>query len=141
MAYVGDTGQGATVTFETTAMTGCVRSLALPEWVMEAVDASCLADTGFTKKIPGDLTDAGEAQIVSVFAATEAPPTTGVVEELTITFPIGDPTNTVAATLVGTGFISTTGLPSMATNELMELNITFTYDGDTGPAFTAESAT
>ena len=141
MAYIGDTGQGATVTFETSGVTGCVRSIALPEWVMESVDATCLADTGFSKKIPGDLTDAGEAQIVTVFAADEAPPTPGTVETLTVTFPIGDPTNTVAATLAGTGFISTTGLPNMATNELMELNITFTYDGDTGPAFTAEATT
>lgn len=139
--YVGDTGQGATVVFETTGLVGCPRSLQLPEWVMEAIEATCLADTGFTKKIPGDITDAGESAIVAVFDASLVLPVNGVVETFTITFPIGNPSNTVAATLAGTGFLSTVGLPNMATNELMELNLTFTFDGDTGPAFTIESTT
>jgi hypothetical protein len=140
MAYLGDTGQGATLVFETSSALGRIRSMQLPDWVMEAIEATGLEDTGFGKKIPGDLTDAGEASITAVFDATEAIATPGTVETLTVTFPIGTAGNTTAATMAGTGFISTVGLPNMITGELMELTYTFTYDGDTGPAFTVESA-
>lgn len=139
MAYVGDTGQGAAVTLDTTGAVGCARSIQLPEWVMEKVDATCLETTDFMRYVPADLSDPGEAVIEAIFAATNDVPKPGTIEDITITFPIGDPTNTVAATLTGSGFISTTAMPNMATSELMVLTITFAFDGDTGPAYSVEA--
>ena len=140
MAYVGDTGVGMTITLGTTGDVGCVRTATLPEWAMEKIDATCLDSTGFIRYIPGDLTDPGDVTMEAIFAATNNIPEPGTVETITITFPIGDSANTVAATLTGTGFISSVQLPTAAVNELMTLNITFSFDGDTGPAYTVEAA-
>lgn len=140
MAYLGDTGQGATLTLDTTGAVGCVRSLQLPEWVMEKIEANCLETVGFGKYVPGDLTDPGEIVAEAVFDASLTPPDPGEVQTVTVEFPIGDSANTTAATLSGTGFITTTALPNMAINELMTLTITIAFDGDTGPAYTAEAA-
>ena len=139
MAYVGDTGQGATLTLGTTGAVGCIRSMQLPEWAMEKVDASCLDTTGFMRYIPGDLTDPGDIVAEAVFDATLEIPPGGIVETVTVQFPIGDPLNAVPATLVGTAFISSRGLPNMAINELMVLGLTISFDGDTGPSYTIES--
>ena len=140
MAYVGDTGQGMVVTLATTGAVGCARSIQLPDWVMEKIDASCLDTTGFMRYIPSDLTDPGDVVMETIFAATNDIPEPGTIEDITITFPIGDEANTVAATLTGSGFISTTGMPNAAMNELMVLTLTFSFDGDTGPAYTVEAA-
>ena len=141
MSAIGDTGQGATVVFDPVSSIGRVRGIQLPEWVMEKIDASALETVGFMSYIPGDLTDPGDCQIEAVFDSENDIPTNGVIETLTVTLPIADATNTVAGVLTGTGFITTTGLPNMAINELMTLNITFSFDGETGPAYTAEAAT
>jgi hypothetical protein len=141
MAYLGDTGQGGTLVLATTGAIGRIRSAQLPNWVMQAINADGLSDTGFMKKIPGDLADPGTISGTAVFAATEVPPSPGVVEEATITFPLGDVANDVAATLVGTGFLTDVGLPNMALETLMEIAYTFTFDGGTGPAFTPEEVT
>ena len=140
MAYVGDTGVGMTITLATTGAVGCVRTATLPEWVMEKIDATCLDSAGFIRYIPGDLTDPGDVTMEAIFEATLDIPAPGVVEDITITFPIGDDTNTVPATLTGSGFLASTQLPTAAVNELMTLNLTFSFDGDTGPAYTIEAA-
>lgn len=139
MAYLGDTGQGGTAVLGTTGAVGSVRSCKLPTWVMESIDASDLSSTGFAKKIPADLTDGGEAVFTVVFDATIAIPTPGTVETLTITLPIGQSANSDAGDLSGTGFISSVDMPNMAINELMEMTVTFTFDGDTGPTWDVES--
>ncbi len=134
------TGQGTTAVLTTNAITGCVRSLTLPELTQDKIDASCLDTTGFMKYIPGDLTDPGECQLEIIFDPTfDFDAIVGVVDTLTITFAIGDPTNTINATLTGTGFITNYSLPDLSTNNLAVVNVTFAFDGDTGPAFTVES--
>lgn len=140
MPYLGNTGQGATLTLSSTGSVGVVRGLQLPSWTLEKIDASTLGATGFMKYISGDLTDPGEIEAEVIFDATVAMPTAGTVETVTVQFPIGTTGNTTNATLAGTGFITVTQMPSLAINELMTLNITVAYDGDTGPAFTVESA-
>jgi hypothetical protein len=140
MPYQGMTGQGTTAVLTTNAITGCVRSLTLPELTQDKIDASCLDTTGFMKYIPGDLTDPGECQLEIIFDPTfDFDAIVGVVDTLTITFAIGDPTNTTNATLIGTGFITNYSLPDLSTNNLAVVNVTFAFDGDTGPAFTVES--
>lgn len=142
MAYVGMTGQGSTAVFSVTGAVGCIRSIQLPEWAQEKIDASCLDTTGFKQYIAGDLTDPGQVQITAVFDPSLAIPTPGVTEDLTITLPIGNPTNTTNATLVGSGFIMSTTAPNIAIDGLLELTITFCYDGDAAspPTYTPEAA-
>lgn len=140
MPYQGMTGQGTTAVLTTNAITGCVRSLTLPELTQDKIDASCLDTTGFMKYIPGDLTDPGECQLEIIFDPTfDFDAIVGVVDTLTITFAIGDSSNSTNATLTGTGFITNYSLPDLSTNNLAVVNVTFAYDGDTGPAFTVES--
>lgn len=136
------TGQGATAVLSVTGGVGCIRSIQLPEWTQEKIDASCLDTTGFKSYIPGDLTDPGQVQLVAVFDPSLSIPPCGVIEDLTVTFPIGDPTNTTEATLVGSGFISSVQNPNMTIDGLLELTITFCYDGDSAspPTYTPESA-
>jgi hypothetical protein len=96
---------------------------------MDAIDTSCLSDTGFMKKISADLTDAGEVQIVAAYEGAMQS-LSGTQETLTIAFPDG-------GTLSGTGFLSGADHGSLETGGLMEITTTFTFDGDTGPAYTA----
>lgn len=140
MPYQGMTGQGTTAVLTTNAITGCVRSLTLPELTQDKIDASCLDTTGFMKYIPGDLTDPGECTLEIIFDPTfDFDAIVGVIDTLTITFGLGTSTNTTNATLIGTGFITNYGLPDLSTNNLAVVNVTFAFDGATGPAFTVES--
>lgn len=140
MAYVGMTGQGATVVLSTTGDVGCIRSIELPEWAQEKIDASCLDTTGFKRFIAGDLTDPGQVELTAVFDPSINIPTPGVAEDITITFPIGDPANATNATLTGSGFVMSVSQPSLQIDELLELSLTFCFDGDTGPAYSPEAA-
>ena len=140
MAYVGMTGQGATVSLSSTGAVGCIRSINLPEWAQEKIDASCLDTTGFKRFIAGDLTDPGQVEMTAVFDPSIAMPVPGVDEDITITLPIGDPANATNATLTGSGFIMSVSQPSMEIDNLLELSITFCFDGGTGPAYSPEAA-
>jgi hypothetical protein len=132
----GQTGQGSTVAFTTAGAVGCARSMTLPNWTMEAVDASCLETVGFMAKVGADLVDGGEIEIVVLFEIDDVPfAPSAVIDTITVTIP--SKTGGTAATLSGTGFISSVGLPSLATSELMEQTVTFTFDGQTGPTWTA----
>ena len=119
MTYAGMTGQGTTAVLTTNAITGCVRSLTLPELTQDKIDASCLDTTGFMRYISGDLTDPGEVQMEIIFDPTfDFDGIIGVTDTLTITFALGTSTNTTQATLIGTGFITNYSLPDMSTNTL-----------------------
>lgn len=135
----GSTGQGTTVSFTTAGAIACLRSLTLPEWSMEEIESSCISDTGFGKKIVGDLVDAGNISFTAVFGLDDSPLTPdGVNDTITITFPIPDG-GTTGAVLTGTGFISSCKLPDVEINGLLEQEVTFTFDGETGPTWTAGS--
>jgi len=142
MAYVGMTGQGAIATLSTTGAVGCIRSIKLPEWTQEKIDASCLDTTDWMRYIPGDLKDPGQVEMTAVFDPSLAMPEPSVQETLTVTFPIGDPANATNAVLTGSGFVSSVGLPSMEINNLLELTLTFCFDGDDTdpPTFSPEAA-
>lgn len=131
----GLTGQGTTVALTTGGAVACVRSLTLPTWTMEAIDASCLSDTGYMKKIAADLVDGGSVQVTAVFNVDDVPFTPdGVTDTLTITLPVDTLTGGI---LTGTGFVSEATLPSVEIGGLLEQSFTFTFDGTTGPTFTA----
>jgi hypothetical protein len=105
---------------------------------MDSIDASCLSDTGFMKKIAADLVDAGTVQVTAVFEPTDEPfAVDGEPDTLTITLPSAGATSGI---LTGTGFLSECTLPSIEIGGLLEQSFTFTFDGQTGPAFTAGTA-
>ena len=129
----GFTGQGTTVTLTSGGEVGCVRSITLPTWSMDSIDASCLSDTGFMKKIKADLIDAGTVQVTAVFELGDTEFTVGSSDTLNIVLPDG-------GILAGTGFISECTLPSIEIGGLLEQTFTFTFDGQTGPGYTVGSA-
>lgn len=134
----GLTGQGTTVALTAGGSVACIRSLTLPTWSMDAIDASCLSDTGFMKKIAADLVDGGNVQCTVVFEAVDEPFTPdGSQDTITITLPTAGATSGI---LTGTGFVSEATLPSMEIGGLLEQSFTFTFDGETGPAYTAGTA-
>jgi len=145
MAINALTGQNTTVSFSGLGTISCVRSISLPEFSLESVDASCLDDSTpnsppgtsvnaeFTKKIPGMLVDAGECQITMVFAPGDSfhiP--NGLQDTITVTLPAALNAGSGQA-LSGTGFVSSCQAPSVELNGLLEQTITFVFDGDTGP--------
>jgi hypothetical protein len=164
MAIEGATGQSTTVAFADIGTIACVRSISLPEFSIESIDASCIApsapalpnrppidDDGlsptqdlndiiaeYSKKIPGQLVEAGEIQITMVFALTDHPHIpNGLVDTITITLPNA---GTTGGILTGTGFISSCQMPSIELNGLLEQTITFVFDGNTGPTYTKGTA-
>jgi len=139
---MADTGQGASVTLATTGSVGAVRSITLPEFVIEALEDHDLSTTGFKTKIPTDLADPGEVTLEILWdnSVNTEVPSIGVAETVTVTWPIVTSTNTTAGKLEGTGFISSVKLPDMNTGELQVATITVMFDGKTDPAFTPEGA-
>jgi hypothetical protein len=149
MAYIGMTGQGATAVLTgASTLSGCVRSISLPEISVEKIDASCLDTTGFTRYISGDLKEVGECNLEIIFDPTYDwaqfgggnDPIVGELDTLTVTFPIGDPANTTQAVFAGSGFVMSWDLPDLQLNELLVVNLNFCFDGDVGPTWTPESA-
>jgi len=147
--YIGDTGQGAVIVIVDNSDTsiepcmGCPRSIQLPELTMEAIDTTCLDDTGFMRRIPADVSDPGVIEATFIYDAAKAGPTQLFVDGqqllVTITFPRSRSTTTAPATLIATGFVSSLGLPSMETSTLMELTLSIQLDGFAGPTLTIEN--
>ena len=148
--FVGMTGQGATVTLSVTGDLGCVKAIQLPEWTQNKIDASCLNTSGYKKYIPSDLSEPGEVTFTVVYEGVS--PLVGLsvndsdvkaAETLTITIP--DPESSVQGailtTLAGTGFISSVQHPNMEVDGLLEMTVTFCFDGGaTPPAWTVAGA-
>jgi len=138
MAIEGYHAQGTTVTLTTGGAVGCVRSVSLPEFSLEAIDASCLEDSvgGFMKKLSGGLIDAGEVQVTYVSVGAPDVPD-GSQDTLTIVVPavVAASSNGTQSgyTITGTGFISSASGGSLEINGLMENSLTFVFDGETGP--------
>lgn len=140
------TGNGATLTLGTTGSVGSIQEMTLPEWTLEKIETSHLGTTNFKTYVPGDLVEPGELTATVIFDTEVSVPTisstTGswdAAETVTVTFPIQKSTNTTAATLVGTGFITGYSFPQMANDTLQVATITISFDGETEPAFSAET--
>ena len=132
-APLGTTGQGTSVTLD--GVSSCVRSVQLPTWTMEMIDAPCLDDTGFMKKIPADLIDGGSVSVTSTFG-TDGTMATPSDTQITISVVMPGVDGAAGATLSGTGCISECTGPSAEIGTLMEQTVTFTFDGEVGPTFT-----
>jgi hypothetical protein len=134
---MADTGNGATLT--RTGFTVDIRSITIGNQTIDTLDVSLLSTTGFTEKISADLADAGTFTVEYLFDATDAAPALGgAAVTTTITFPVVGGSGT-AATLAGTAILTDLKIPDLMNNELQVAQATFTWDGVTGPAFTAQS--
>lgn len=149
--FLGDTGQGAVIVLKDQSdcsasdpkiCMGCPRSIQLPELTMEAIDTTCLDDTGFMRRIPADVSDPGTIEATFVFDAALSGPNSLFADGeqlcITVVLPESRDGTTSPSTLTGTGFISSLGLPSLETSTLMEISITIQLDGGTGPILTTE---
>jgi hypothetical protein len=72
------------------------------------------------------------------WVSTVAAPTIGTVGTCTITLPLWQAL-TNAATYSGTGYLTSWTPPAMENGKLMEGELKFQYDGDTGPTYTVAS--
>lgn len=132
---MADTGNGATLT--RSGFTVDIVSITIGEQTIDLLDVSLISATGFMKKISADLADAGEFSVEYLFDSTDADVTLGgAAASTTITFPSQGGT---AATLAGTAICTSKKYPDLQNNELQTATATFTWDGVTGPAFTAEA--
>ena len=136
MALDGATGSGATVSFATASVSGCIRSIALNEITMEMVDVTCLSETDFMTKIAAIVKDPGEVQLTAVFDGT-CPLPSEVQDTITVTIPAGDGSGTYSTVVIsGTGCVTSVGYPTSEIGSAQEISVTFTFDGDTGPTYT-----
>jgi hypothetical protein len=138
---MSDTGNGVVLALGTSNWTLDVVSIAVGGQTLEMLDDSDLSTTGYTEKLAADLVDAGSFSAVCRFNQSDAngfisPVTTA--ETATITFGLlsGE---MVAANLSGTGNVTGGGDINIANNEIMNVTLTFTWDGRTGPSLTAGS--
>tara|TARA_Y100001973_G_C5204536_1_gene340462 strand:+ start:307 stop:702 length:396 start_codon:yes stop_codon:yes gene_type:complete len=130
MAINHKTGTGATVSFG--GALANLLSISSAEMEREALDASDLSTTGYMKKIPAGLVDAGEVEVEMYYSGSIVD-ITGDADTLTVTFPAiggGD-----AKALTGTAFCTSIGYPEAVNDDIMVTTATFTWDGDTAPAF------
>ena len=139
---MADTGAGATLTLATTTNSLTVRSMTLPEQTIDTLDISALDTSNYMEMIPTDLADPGELSVEILYDGTEAAPSLGVAETVTVTFPKVDSTNTNdGATLAGTGFIKGFKFPDLQVGELQIATMTIQFDGGansgTEPTWTA----
>ena len=145
MALTGDTGNGATLTLAlyngTTAITTAlsVISISPGKITTKPIDVTVLGTTGFREMIPGDLAEIGESSANFKWLTNASIPTTGTATgTCTLTFPLRG-SETTAATMTGTGFITGLQPPVMENGKLQEGTINWQWDGDTGPSFTASA--
>ena len=134
-----DTGHGATLTLSVSSGSYKIRKITGLKATIPVVNISHLGTSGQQETMPGDLEELDELQVDVVFEAVTGLPATGAAETATVTFPLQATGATVAATLAGSGFITSRKFPDLESNTEMMGAITIKYDGVTGPAYTAAS--
>lgn len=146
------TGEGATISFsnaQTAALnskTYCVRSISMPSFDRDKIDVSCLDSSGFKEYIPSYLSEPGELGITVRFDGNDMYELTDIGyqgptnTEMTCTLDFGLlDGETTAATLVGSGFIQNVSFSELNGTSLLELSISFCFDGRIDPTYTAGS--
>lgn len=137
-AATKDTGQGASITLSTSALTYKWRKIGKVDNTREKVEDTDLSNATYKSYLPGDLAEPGEFEVEFCFnPVATLPSPVAVAETVTITgpIPVG---GTSAASLTGTGFItSITRSPEFTTNGLQIGTMKIAFDGKTGPTNTA----
>jgi hypothetical protein len=133
------TGNGWTVSFTNATWTGRIESVTVDGITLEMLDDSTLESAGHMEKCAADLTDPGTLSMVvrlDLYAPEELIPD-GQQDTITVTAPLTG-AMVSGATLTGTGYITTGGgVDSLANNTLVNRTIVWTWDGKTGPTWTA----
>jgi hypothetical protein len=132
-----DVGMGTTIAFATSSFTATITNVDGGDITRNVIDKTHLGTTGSREKMPGDLVDEGDVTFQFQFDPDVQPPISGVVESITITFPIPSGKST-GATLIGTGFISSWswgGVDAEDSSLMMGTGV-ITWDGVTGPTWT-----
>ena len=133
---LGDTGNGATITFGTSSYAAKVRSIEAWTESIDDLDVSTLDSTGFKRKITSDLKDAGNIKVNVLFDTFLAPPTIGgAPETITITLPLRTG-ETTAGNYAGTAFVKEYSYPQLANGTIQEASYVICWTGATGPAYT-----
>lgn len=139
MASVGDTGNGATAVFGTSALSLLITEIQIGEISIDMLDVSLLATTDFAIEIASDLKKAPEVTLKAVHnTALVAPTVGGAPETFTVTFPLRTG-EAAAANLAGTVVITGYTLPTLKNGEVQMLDVKVKFDGDTGPTYTKSS--
>lgn len=140
---MANTGNGATLVGSTTTTAFSITNIGLGSQEIEALEVSDLSSEDFKEYISGDLAETNELTMTVQWDMTQAlPPKGGAGETWTYTAPFSrgaDTTTATAATLVGTGFVTSIEFPENSNDEIQEGTITIKLDGQTGPTFTAEA--
>jgi len=135
MTTNADTGNSATLVLGTTGAVGNVRSIGEISQDLEKLETSYLATSTFKTYMPSDLAEPGEVEFEVEFDTSIDLPACGVVETITITYPMRTG-ETVAANHAGTGFILKVTMPSLENGAIQVAKVLVAFDGETGPAFT-----
>lgn len=144
MALVGDTGNGATLTLttQTAANSYKITKISVGETTLDMLDVSNLGTADVMERIASDLAKVGDATIEYIFnPAATALSITRAVDTAVITLPVySTQTTTTGATYSGTGVVtSVKPIPDLQNGVVMVGVAKFSYDGDTGPAYTRGS--
>lgn len=134
---VGDYGVGATVSFSSTTLTMCIESIELPETTLGRQEVQCISNTtGLKQYVVEELAEISDVTINVIWETVHAAIPLGNVETMTITFPLrSGPSGTeaTAATLVGSGYISSVKYPNLSTSEIQKGSIKFSFDNGATP--------
>jgi len=94
----------------------------------EAVDVTNFGSTGGYKEfIPSTLIDSGELEVELIYDNDTAPPITGAVETITVTFPLKG-SETAAATVACSGFL-TDSEESIPMDDKLSQSVTIKFTG------------
>ena len=139
-------GNGATLTLATTGVTYAITKINLGEWSRGRVNTSTLETEGPMQYIGETLYDHSEIEIEYNWDSEEDLPLAldstsawhemPAAESVTITWPMGTG-ETTAAKVVGTGFFTSVTFPEFENNTLQAGKAKISWDGETGPKFTA----
>ena len=99
---MADIGTGATVTFGTNAWAAQIISAKPSGIVRESFKTSHLGTTGGHTYIPGDLYEPGELEMEVLYNPTVRPTFTATAETITVVYPNG----TGTASLAASGFVT-----------------------------------
>jgi hypothetical protein len=127
-------GNGTTFALSSGSV-GTIISISPEEESIVAVPDDDLSTSTNHQKKPGQLTEIGEMELVCVFNPDSVPALKTVVTG-TLTFaPRTGQTN--GAVRAGTGFIAKRKVQSIENDVRIVVNISFQFDGKTGPTYTA----
>lgn len=132
------TGNGATITFGTSAIV--LSWTKIGEWqaTRGKLPVDHLGSSGFRPHIPDDLADPGEIECEALFDPTKSLGSIGAAAEtITVSYP-KQGTGTTPA-LAGTGFLIAVGTPEMVNGQVSKQKVKIAFDGVTGPAFTKQT--